>query len=51
MKAYPTATTGTVVTAEYCTESGGLANPSCPSKKTGYYKKDKLPDPCTIHVG
>jgi len=50
-KAFPTAPTGTVVTAEYCTESGGLANPSCPSKKTGYYKKDKLPDPCTIHVG
>jgi len=46
-KAFPTS--DGVVTADYCTESGMLATANCPEKKTGYYKKDHLPDPCTVH--
>ena len=49
-KAFPTAPTGTVVTRTYCTESGGLAGPLCPSTATGYYKADTQLDPCDIHV-
>ncbi len=51
VKTFPTAPAGTVVTATYCTESGGLAGPLCPSTATGYYKADVLPDACDIHVG
>ncbi len=46
-KTFPTS--DGVVTAEYCTESGMLATANCPSKATGYYKKDHLPDTCTVH--
>lgn len=40
-----------VVTAAYCTETGGLATDACPHTATGYYKHDALPAPCTQHAG
>ena len=43
------ATDDTVITAEYCTETGGLAGSSCPSTRTGYYKEGHLPWKCTKH--
>ncbi len=51
VKTFPTAPAGTVVTATYCKESGGLAGPLCPSTGTGYYKADVLPEACDVHVG
>ena len=51
VKTFPTAPTGTVVTKTYCTESGGLAGPLCPSTATGYYKADTELEPCDVHVG
>ena len=30
----------------YCTQSGLLAGPNCPSRATGYYRADDLPDTC-----
>lgn len=39
-----------VVTAEYCTRSGGLAAPGCPRTATGYYTPDNLPAVCTEHA-
>lgn len=50
VKTFPTAPAGTVVTQTYCTESGGLAGPLCPSTATGYYKADTVLDPCDVHV-
>lgn len=38
-----------VVTAEYCTESGGLAGGNCPTTETGYYRAGELPQVCDIH--
>ena len=35
----------------YCTETGLLATDTCPSKAVGWYKKGKLPEVCTTHVG
>ena len=35
-----------VVERAYCTQSGLLAGPSCPSRATGYYRADDLPDTC-----
>ena len=40
----------TVVTAEYCTASGGLAGPACPGRATGYYRAGQLPAACTDHA-
>ncbi len=40
----------TVVTAEYCTETGGLATGSCPHTKTGYYRQNALPAACQQHA-
>ena len=39
-----------VVTAEYCTESGGLAAPGCPRTATGYYTQGNLPAVCRDHA-
>lgn len=38
-----------VVTADYCTESGGLAGAGCGSVETGYYKPENVPIPCDMH--
>ena len=38
-----------VVTAEYCTVSGGLAGEGCPDTETGYYRAGELPAQCMIH--
>ena len=38
-----------VVTAEYCTVSGGLAGERCPHTETGYYRAGELPQECHIH--
>ena len=38
-----------VITAEYCTESGGLARKGCPKTETGYYRKNELPAECPRH--
>ena len=35
----------------YCRATGLLATSGCPSKGTGYYKKDHLPGTCTLHGG
>ena len=40
---------GTVVEAQFCTESGGLATSSCPSVRTGYYRAGQLPESCKLH--
>ena len=47
-KGFPTAEG--VVQANYCTETGLLASPGCPSVKTGYYKADAMPAMCTQHA-
>ena len=46
-KKFPTA--DGVVSAAFCQETGLLANPGCPSKGTGYYKRDDLPGHCDMH--
>lgn len=38
-----------VVTADYCTISGGLAGADCQDTETGYYREGELPMPCDIH--
>ena len=43
-KAFPTS--DGVVERAYCTESGLLAGANCPSRATGYYRADDLPDTC-----
>ena len=43
-KAFPTS--DGVVERAYCTQSGLLAGPNCPSRATGYYRADDLPDTC-----
>ena len=43
-KAFPTA--DGVVERAYCTQSGLLAGPNCPSRATGYYRADDLPGTC-----
>ena len=43
-KAFPAA--DGVVERAYCTQSGLLAGPNCPSRATGYYRADDLPDTC-----
>ena len=40
---------GSVIEAEYCTESGGLACDKCQSTETGYYKEGTLPESCPLH--
>ncbi|MGN0708484.1 MAG: transglycosylase domain-containing protein [Faecalibacterium sp.] len=35
-----------VVERTYCTESGLLAGPSCPSTASGWYRSEDLPDAC-----
>src|SRR5699024_2484176 len=41
-----------VVQRSYCTQSGLLAGPGCPSRATGYYKADDLPATCNYdHSG
>lgn len=35
----------------YCTETGLLANDTCPSKDIGWYKEAFVPKACTTHVG
>ena len=44
-KAFPTS--DGVVERAYCTQSGLLAGANCPSRATGYYRADDLPDTCT----
>ena len=43
-KAFPTS--DGVVERAYCTQSGLLAGANCPSRATGYYRADDLPDTC-----
>ena len=38
-----------VIEKNYCTETGLLAKDTCPSQAVGYYKKDYLPDYCSVH--
>ena len=38
-----------VITADYCTESGGLAGADCPETETGYYREGELPAECPLH--
>ena len=38
-----------VITAEYCTESGCLARKGCPKTETGYYREGELPAECPRH--
>lgn len=38
-----------VVTAEYCTQTGNLANANCPEKRVGYYTEDNMPIACQTH--
>lgn len=46
-KAFPTSED--VRTAAFCTDSGGLAGPNCPSTQTGYYTRDNMPSQCALH--
>ncbi len=39
-----------VVTAKYCTETGGLATPKCRRTAEGYYKQSALPQVCGKHA-
>ena len=48
-KAFPTS--DGVVERAYCTESGLLAGPNCPSRATGYYRADDLPETCNYSHG
>lgn len=43
-------TSDTVVTAKYCTETGGLATPKCRRTAEGYYKQSALPQTCGKHA-
>lgn len=38
-----------VVSREYCMETGDLATANCPSKGTGWYKEDNIPSECYKH--
>ena len=38
-----------VITAEYCTESGCLAGEHCPKTETGYYREGEVPEKCHKH--
>lgn len=42
-----------VVEREYCLESGGFATEYCPRDqvKKGWFKKDSVVQPCTVHTG
>lgn len=40
-----------VVAAQYCKETGKLANAGCPSIATGYYDKNHMPENCKNHSG
>ena len=46
-------TTDTVIEEFYCTETGLIANGTCPVATKGYYKKNAMPPSCTInhHTG
>lgn len=35
----------------YCTQTGQLANDSCPSKAVGWYRKSNIPTTCKTHTG
>lgn len=39
------------VEKRYCTESGMLANDTCTSVATGWYRKQNIPKQCTTHIG
>ncbi len=47
-KSFPTASG--VVVYNYCADSGGTANPTCPTQRTGYYTQDNMPVPCHLHA-
>lgn len=36
--------------AEYCADTGLLANSGCPNKGTGWYRKSNVPEVCTAHT-
>ena len=40
-----------VVARQYCTVSGGLASPYCPSTATGYYSRNTSMPVCPLHGG
>ena len=39
------------VSHKYCTATGLIANGACPSQAEGWYKKNKVPEKCTTHIG
>ena len=41
-------TDSNVTSAVYCTQSGNLAGPGCPTA-TGWYEKNNMPSQCTQH--
>ncbi|MEG1872776.1 MAG: penicillin-binding transpeptidase domain-containing protein, partial [Ruthenibacterium sp.] len=43
-------TDATVMMADYCTESGGLATAGCPRTRTGYYRAGTQPGTCILHA-
>ncbi len=44
---FPTSSGVTIY--NYCEDSGGTANPGCPTQVTGYYTNDNMPIPCHLH--
>lgn len=42
---------GNIVARQYCTVSGGLASPNCPSTATGYYSRNTSMPICPLHGG
>ncbi len=50
MEAISFPTSSGVVIYNYCRDSGGTANPTCPTQITGYYTPDNMPIPCHLHA-
>ena len=48
---FPSAMTISPFARQYCTVSGGLASPYCPSTATGYYSRNTSMPICPVHGG
>lgn len=46
-KEFPT--TGNIVRATFCVDSGDFASEACPNTRTGYYTRDNMPTATCIH--
>ena len=46
-KEFPT--TGNIVRATFCVDSGDFASEACPNTRTGYYTRDNMPTSTCIH--